>query len=127
MSAAAVGSACSAGGGGAGLTMACGGRGGAGGPRGLDMVLREAWENGVALCGLSAGSLCWFAEGLTAFHAGSRPIAGLGLLPCSNAVHYDQEKGRREAYHEAIAAGMPGGFAASDGAALHFVGEGLYR
>jgi dipeptidase E len=94
---------------------------------GLDVILREAWENGVALCGLSAGSLCWFAEGLTAFHAESRPIAGLGLLPCSNAVHYDQEKGRREAYHEAISAGMPGGFAASDGAALHFVGEGLHR
>jgi dipeptidase E len=94
---------------------------------GLDVILREAWENGVALCGLSAGSLCWFAEGLTAFHAESRPIAGLGLLPCSNAVHYDQEKGRREAYHEAIAGGMPGGFAASDGAALHFVGEGLHR
>jgi dipeptidase E len=94
---------------------------------GLDVVLREAWEQGVALCGLSAGSLCWFAEGLTAFHAESRPIAGLGLLPCSNAVHYDQEKGRREAYHEAIAAGMPGGFAASDGAALHFVGDGLHR
>ena len=94
---------------------------------GLDVVLREAWEQGVALCGLSAGSLCWFAEGLTAFHHESRPIAGLGLLPCSNAVHYDQEKGRREAYHEAIAGGMPGGFAASDGAALHFVGDGLHR
>jgi dipeptidase E len=94
---------------------------------GLDVVLREAWEAGVALCGLSAGSLCWFAEGLTAFHADSRPIAGLGLLSCSNAVHYDQEKGRREAYHEAIGAGMPGGFAAGDGAALHFVGDGLQR
>lgn len=94
---------------------------------GLDVALREAWEAGVALCGLSAGSLCWFAEGLSAFHRESRPIAGLGLLPCSNAVHYDQERGRREAYHEAIAAGMPGGFAASDGAALHFVGDGLSR
>ena len=53
---------------------------------GLDVTLRRAWERGVVLCGLSAGSLCWFAEGLTAFHAESRPIAGLGLLPCSNAL-----------------------------------------
>ena len=36
---------------------------------GLDEVLREAWEAGVVLCGVSAGSLCWFAEGVTAFTA----------------------------------------------------------
>src|SRR5205085_7787427 len=26
---------------------------------GLDDVLRECWERGVVLCGVSAGSLCW--------------------------------------------------------------------
>src|SRR3954462_4313060 len=35
---------------------------------GLDDVLRAAWRNGTVLCGLSAGSLCWFAEAVTAFH-----------------------------------------------------------
>ena len=30
---------------------------------GIDEILREAWEAGVILCGLSAGSLCWFARG----------------------------------------------------------------
>ena len=35
---------------------------------GLDATLRRAWERGVVLCGLSAGSLCWFAEAVTAFH-----------------------------------------------------------
>ena len=29
---------------------------------GIDEILREAWEAGVVLCGLSAGSLCWFAR-----------------------------------------------------------------
>ena len=49
---------------------------------GLDVVLRDAWEAGVVMCGLSAGSLCWFAEGVSAFH-GERASAshGLGLLP----------------------------------------------
>jgi hypothetical protein len=41
-------------------------------------------------------------------------------------VHYDQEKGRREAYHEAIGGGMPGGYAAATGRRCTFVGDG-YR
>src|SRR5258705_3656777 len=32
---------------------------------GIDADLRAAWESGVILCGVSAGSLCWFAGGLT--------------------------------------------------------------
>ena len=95
---------------------------------GLDDVLRRAWARGVVMCGLSAGSLCWFEQGLTAFHGEQGlPVAGLGLLMGSNAVHYDKEPHRRPAYHAAVAGGMPGGFAAEDGAALHFVGEELAR
>ena len=95
---------------------------------GLDGALREAWADGVVMCGLSAGSLCWFEQGLTAFHGEeSRPVAGLGLLPGSNAVHYDKEPRRRPDYHAAVRAGMAPGWAADDGAALHFVGSGLAR
>ncbi len=93
----------------------------------LDEALRAAWEAGVVLCGLSAGSLCWFKEAMTGYHGHSRPIEGLGLIPASNAVHYDKEQARRPAYHDAIAGGMPGGYAVDDGAALHFVGESLAR
>lgn len=93
----------------------------------LDAVLRECWETGVVLCGLSAGSLCWFQEGLSEFNRGIRTIQGLGFLPHSNAVHYDTECGRRPAYHSAVAAGMPGGYAADDGAALHFVDDELLQ
>ena len=95
---------------------------------GLDEDLRAAWESGVILCGVSAGSLCWFAAGLTAYHHDARPYAGLGLLPHSNAVHYEEEPNRRPAYHAALHAGeLPAGYAASDGAALHFVGPDLHR
>jgi peptidase E len=93
----------------------------------LDVALREAWEAGVVLCGLSAGSLCWFSEAMTGYHGNSRPVEGLGLIPGSNSVHYDKEPHRRPAYHAAVAGGMPGGYAAEDGAALHFVGESLAR
>ena len=95
---------------------------------GLDDVLRRAWARGVVMCGLSAGSLCWFEQGLTAFHGEQGlPVAGLGLLMGSNAVHYDKEVRRRPDFQAAIAAGMAPGWGADDGAALHFVGPRLAR
>jgi dipeptidase E len=93
----------------------------------LDVALREAWEAGIVLCGVSAGSLCWFEEAMSGYHSAPRPVQGLGLLPGSNAVHYDKEEQRRPAYHLAVGGGMPGGYAADDGAALHFAGESLLR
>src|SRR3954465_1302485 len=51
---------------------------------GVDAVLRRAWREGVVLCGLSAGALCWFEGGVTDSYG---PLAalhdGLGLLPGS--------------------------------------------
>jgi dipeptidase E len=90
----------------------------------MDLALREAWLAGVLLCGGSAGSLCWFTEAISGFHGGvPRRVRGLGLLPWSNAVHYDSEPSRRQAFHAAIAAGMAAGYAVGDGAAVHFVGS----
>jgi dipeptidase E len=94
---------------------------------GLDEILRAAWRRGVVLCGPSAGSLCWFAEGLSAFHGPARAVRGLGLLPYSNCVHYDAEPARRSEYHRLIVAGMRPGFAVEDRAALHFCGTRLQR
>jgi dipeptidase E len=87
---------------------------------GLDAILRKAWRKGVVLCGPSAGSLCWFAEALSAFHGAPRGVQGLGLLPYSNCVHYDAEPARREEYHRFVGDGMRAGFAVEDGVALHF-------
>jgi dipeptidase E len=95
---------------------------------GLDGSLRDAWRAGVVMCGVSAGSLCWFEEGVTAFHHGAaRRVRGLGFLPCSNSVHHDAERGRDGAYRGFLLDGMPAGYAVEDGAALHFAGERLAR
>ncbi|MEP6954323.1 MAG: Type 1 glutamine amidotransferase-like domain-containing protein, partial [Solirubrobacteraceae bacterium] len=94
---------------------------------GIDRILAEAHRRGIVLCGLSAGSLCWFAESVSAFHGAPEPVCGLGLLPHSNCVHYDGEPTRRAAYHQLIGEGMCPGYAADDGAALHFVGNDLER
>jgi dipeptidase E len=95
---------------------------------GLDTILKRAWRRGVTLCGLSAGSLCWFSEAITAFHGPPQPVRGLGLLPHSNCVHYDGEAQRGEVYRRMVAEGrMREGYAAQDGAALHFEGRELLR
>ena len=95
---------------------------------GLDEVLAECWRRGVVLCGLSAGSLCWFEDAVSAFHGEPASVRGLGLLPHSNCVHYDGEPARREAYRAAVASGdVVPGYAADDGVALHFIGTELAR
>lgn len=94
---------------------------------GLDRILREAWEAGIVLCGISAGSLCWFEGGVTdSFGRGLQPLHdGLGLLPASHCPHYGEPE-RRQAYQQHVGAGsLPGGVAAEDGVALHFVGDTL--
>ncbi len=92
---------------------------------GLDDVLRTAWEAGVVLAGVSAGSLCWHRGGTTdSFGPQLRPVTGgLGLVPYSNCPHYDSEERRRPTYHQLVASGMlPAGYATDDGVGLHYVG-----
>ena len=69
----------------------------------LDRVLPEAWERGIVLCGVSAGSMCWFEAGVTRSHGRSRPAAGLGLLPGSNSVHDSSDPERRACHRSAVA------------------------
>ena len=95
---------------------------------GVDRALRAAWESGVVLAGLSAGSLCWFETGTTdSYGAGLAPLSsGLGFLPGSHAPHYDGESTRRPHYQKLIAEGvLPAGYAADDGVALVFRGTEL--
>ncbi|QED46073.1 Type 1 glutamine amidotransferase-like domain-containing protein [Cytobacillus dafuensis] len=96
---------------------------------GLDKALRKAYENGTILSGLSAGSNCWFEEGLTdPINAPLHKINCLGFLKGSHSPHYDGEEKRRPSYHQLILEGkMQEGYAADDGAALHFVDESLTK
>jgi peptidase E len=91
----------------------------------LDAILREAWESGVALCGVSAGALCWFAHGITRSHGAATPAQGLGLLPGSLSVHWDSQPDRRDRYLACVRAGMPAGYGIEDGVGLVFAGGEL--
>jgi len=96
---------------------------------GFDAVVKEAWERGILLCGSSAGSICWFEQGLTDSVAGDlTPMEGLGLLPGSNCPHYDGEANRRPAYRKLVADGtLAGGLACDDGAGVQFADGALQR
>lgn len=95
---------------------------------GLGPILREAWEAGVVLAGVSAGALCWFEGGVTdSFGPELAPLCdGLGLLGGSFCPHYRNEPGRVEAYDRALLGGLVGGYGVDDGVALHFQGGALH-
>jgi peptidase E len=75
---------------------------------GVDAAMREAWEGGVILGGVSAGSICWHIGGTTDSYGPTlRPVTnGLGFLPYANGVHYDAEEQRRPLLHQLLKDGV---------------------
>ncbi|HWD25381.1 MAG TPA: Type 1 glutamine amidotransferase-like domain-containing protein [Acidimicrobiales bacterium] len=93
----------------------------------IDVAMRAAWEAGVVLAGVSAGSICWHRGGTTdSFGPDLRAVLGLGILPYSNGVHYDSEAQRRPLFQRLISEGaLPDGYATDDGVGLHYRGGEL--
>jgi peptidase E len=88
---------------------------------GLDRILREAWNDGIVMAGMSAGAICWFEAATTdSFGPTLRPLhGGLGILDGSFVPHYHGEAQRRPLFLGLVADGtLPAGYAVDDGAAL---------
>jgi dipeptidase E len=96
---------------------------------GVDRILRQAWEKGIVLAGTSAGSICWFEEGITDSYADKlRALKCLGFLKGSNCPHYDGEAERRPSYQQLLSeGGIDEGYATEDSVGLHFVGTKLHQ
>jgi dipeptidase E len=94
---------------------------------GVDLVLREAWERGTVLAGVSAGAICWFEAAVTdSFGPALSGLRdGLGLLPGSACPHYNSEARRGPVYRELVGSGFPPGYAIDDHVGLHFVDREL--
>ena len=94
---------------------------------GVDRALRDAWARGAVLGGVSAGANCWFECSVTDSFGRQLDALpdGLAILPGSFCPHYDGEELRRPIYRRLVEEGFPPGYAADDGAALHFVGTDL--
>lgn len=90
---------------------------------GLDKILREAYDAGVVMAGISAGMNCWFEASVTDSFAVDElaPLEdGLGFLPGSACPHYDGEAERRPTYRRIVSEGFPAGYAVQDYCAVHF-------
>jgi peptidase E len=93
---------------------------------GVDAAMRAAWESGVILGGVSAGSLCWHVGGTTdSFGPTLKPVTnGLGFLPYGNGVHYDAEEQRRPLLQKLMKDGVLGplAFATDNGIGIWYEG-----
>lgn len=97
--------------------------------RGIDAHLREAWEGGTVLSGLSAGALCWAGGGLSDAIALDGiefgPVDGLGLFAEPHlTVHATPH--RRAAFAEYLATRGVAGVALEDNAAIE-ISDGEWR
>jgi len=95
---------------------------------GVDKVLREAYDKGIILSGISAGALCWFEEGLTDSVWPLDKMEMLGFLEGSMCPHFDVEAERQPAYRQKIKSGeMKPGIALEDRTAAHYVNGKLHQ
>ncbi|PID53988.1 MAG: peptidase E [Micrococcales bacterium] len=92
---------------------------------GLGEILRDCWQAGVVLSGVSAGSICWHVGGSTdSFGPQLRAVTnGLAFLPYGNGVHYDSERRRRPTIHDLVARQvLPDTYCTDDGVGLLYRG-----
>lgn len=67
----------------------------------VDILLKHAYEQGKVLCGISAGSICWFKFGNSDSRKFNNPeaglikVKGLNLINALHCPHYDSEAERK--------------------------------
>ena len=92
---------------------------------GLDLILRDAYDRGVVMSGVSAGAICWFEGGLTDSWASDlKMMECMNFIPGNCAPHYDEEPERRPATKQFLEnKSIDFMYGIEGGAALHFIDE----
>lgn len=103
---------------------------------GVDKLLIQAYQAGTVLCGVSAGSICWFEGGhsdsLSFYHPDDWQyirVTGLGLIPGTHCPHYDSDTlgaKRADSFQAMMRKRRDTGIAIDDDCAIIFV-DGQYR
>lgn len=95
---------------------------------GVDEILKQAYERGVILSGLSAGMLCWFQWGITDSVKPLGFVQGLGLISGTGCPHYDTEPDRPPFFEQSVHEGkVPPGYALYDHTGAHFIDGKLFK
>jgi len=94
----------------------------------IDRLLKEAYDHGIVLAGISAGAICWFEQGLSdSIPSTLTALEGLGLIKGSFCPHFDREPERQPVFRKLILAEqLRPGFAVENDVALHFVNNKFY-
>ena len=92
---------------------------------GLDLILKDAYDRGVVMSGVSAGAICWFEGGLTDSWASDlKMMECMNFIPGNCAPHYDEEPERRPATKKFLEnKSIDFMYGIEGGAALHFIDE----
>ena len=92
---------------------------------GLDKILKQAYDNGIVMSGVSAGAICWFERGLTDSWASELKLMEcMNFIPGNCAPHYDEEPERRPVTKKLLAKkSINFMYGIEGGAALHFINE----
>ncbi len=103
---------------------------------GVDTLLKQAWHRGTVLCGISAGSICWFDSGHSDSLSFYNPkhwkyinVRGLGLIKGIHCPHFDGKTlgVPRKKHFEKMIGNIGGmGIAIENDCAIAFVNNG-YR
>lgn len=96
---------------------------------GFDIILKNAWENGKVMCGVSAGANCWFSEcssdSLKILYGDDQPLIGmecLGFIDGFFVPHCDAP-GRYESVKELLKNKDIVGISMSNCAALEIIDD----
>jgi len=94
----------------------------------FDNILHKAYKRGKVLCGVSAGAICWFKQGITDSWASNLNVMDcIGFIDSMACPHYQEEKERRPTVHEFLLKNkIKSGYAIDGGAAIHFF-DGNYK
>lgn len=94
--------------------------------RGIDDLLREAWEGGTIMTGISAGAICWFAGGLGDAVAVQDiefgPVDGLGFVSGLHMTPHANSE-RRAAFTKYLSLRGATGVALEDQVAMELSGD----
>ncbi len=96
---------------------------------GFDKILKNAWEDGKVLCGVSAGANCWFEEcssdSLRIKYGPEQPLIAMDCLGFQKGffVPHSDEPGRRESVKDLLNGKDTIGFLLSNCTALEIVDD----
>lgn len=95
---------------------------------GVEGAMRAAYRDGVFLAGVSAGGICWHANGITTTFSRRTPtvVDGLGLIDATFCPHWQMPERHRALDEHLLRAGGVG-FGCDDHGAIHYLNGRPHR